>query len=147
MALRYSFEKIQDGEHVGYQVRIKGQFICYSDSKEPRKVDEYLKGAGTTREEAYRESIEKTKLSIREIADTGAWEEVTNFRKITDKEGTVIIIEGRSKHIPDEYEEIAEVFKNSDMLTAEVFYVNDTARIDRKAQEAIFEAVNMLGKK
>jgi hypothetical protein len=43
MTLRYTFEKMAGG---AYQVRLKGEFVCYVMEKDSAKVDEVLKGAG-----------------------------------------------------------------------------------------------------
>lgn len=43
--LEYTFEKMSGG---AYQVRLKGEFICYIHEKDSSKVDEVLKEAGFT---------------------------------------------------------------------------------------------------
>jgi hypothetical protein len=43
MTLRYTFEKMAGG---AYQVRLKGEFICYVMEKDSTKVDAVLTEAG-----------------------------------------------------------------------------------------------------
>jgi hypothetical protein len=43
MGLNYTFEKMSDGN---YQVRLKGEFVCYSNHIREEGVDEALKEMG-----------------------------------------------------------------------------------------------------
>jgi hypothetical protein len=43
MVLQYVFEKMSDGN---YQVRLKGEFVCYSNHNNPKGIDEALKEMG-----------------------------------------------------------------------------------------------------
>lgn len=47
---RYSFEKMNINK---YQVRLQGFFITYTDKKDPKVVDEYLKSFGWESREQY----------------------------------------------------------------------------------------------
>jgi hypothetical protein len=48
--LKYAFEKTSGG---AYQVRLKGEFICYVMEKDSAKVDAVLKEAGFTSREDF----------------------------------------------------------------------------------------------
>jgi len=41
--LKYEFEEISKGD---YQVRLKGEFVCYSNHKNARGIDNALKNMG-----------------------------------------------------------------------------------------------------
>jgi hypothetical protein len=45
MTLRYTFEKMSGG---AYQVRLKGEFVCYVMEKDSAQVDAVLTSAGFT---------------------------------------------------------------------------------------------------
>jgi hypothetical protein len=41
--LRYDFEHMYDGR---YQVRLNGEFVCYTDNRNSDEVDKFLKDNG-----------------------------------------------------------------------------------------------------
>jgi hypothetical protein len=45
MDLDYVFERMYSGHHM-YQVRLNGEFVCYSNEKNPEDIDKQLKENG-----------------------------------------------------------------------------------------------------
>lgn len=61
--MKYTFEKRADGD---YQVRLKGQFVMYSATKDSKHIDNVLKADGfNTREEYFEFSVEQSLASLR----------------------------------------------------------------------------------
>lgn len=57
MKLEYTFEKMSSPTHVmEYQVRLNGEFVCYSNHTNPEFVDNYLKREGFNSREEYLEA-------------------------------------------------------------------------------------------
>ena len=50
--LKYEFEEMGKGE---YQVRLKGEFVCYSNHKNARGIDQALKNMGYDSREQFLE--------------------------------------------------------------------------------------------
>lgn len=50
MELEYTFEKMLGGR---YQVRLQGEFICYTDKQDSKYVDDILKEVGFNSREEY----------------------------------------------------------------------------------------------
>lgn len=62
--MRYAFEKMGDGE---YQVRLNGQFVCYSNHTDPEGIDQALEENGyISRKDFYDVTVKESLRSLRE---------------------------------------------------------------------------------